>query len=234
MDQRVFSKAGEEYLSNHMCISVHDLNTKIFKDASSQLAFFKKLIDTMIVFQIPNNYWDPQDIDKKLNYDNEINKKLLNLAQNYNIHEHTVEYNIFDNLRYAFISYKSGGLYDLYKYREAESWYPQIIIRTTISPNDIHTLNNEVQIYRGTSKEEYNSKSFSQSWTLDKQIAEKFAFLHYQEQTNYQDTIRVVLETTVKKNSIYYYKEDDDEQEIILDERVIDYNFVTIIEDRPL
>lgn len=42
------------------------------------------------------------------------------------------EYSIFDSFCHAFIFFKQYGLYELYKHREAEEWYPKIIIRSKI------------------------------------------------------------------------------------------------------
>ena len=129
MNQNIFSEAGEKFLSKKMSVDMIDLNETIEKNSMSQLEFFRKLIDTMLSFKIPDNYLDIGDFDLNHKYDNLINTKLLTLAEQYGIEDHTMTYTIFDNLRHAFISYKLGGIYNLYKHREAASWYPKIIIR---------------------------------------------------------------------------------------------------------
>ncbi len=234
MCQNIFSEAGEKFLSKKMCIDMVNLNETIEKNSMSQLEFFRKLIDTMLSLKIPDNYLDIDNFDLNHKYDNLINTKLLTLSDQYEIEGHTMTYAIFDNLRHAFISYKSGGIYNLYKNREAESWYPKIVIRDIINPNHINTLDKEIQIFRGTSRVEYDSQNFSQSWTTDIKIANKFAFLHYADQINYQDTLRVILETKINNKDIYYFNIDDDESEIIVDERKIIYQNVKISKEKML
>ena len=234
MNQNIFSEAGEKFLSKKMCIDMIDLNESIERNSIHQLEFFRKLIDIMLSLKIPDNYLDTSDFDLCHEYDNLINTKLLTLADKYKIEDHTMTYTIFDNLRHAFISYKSGGIYNLYKYREAESWYPKIIIQDIIFPNHINTLDKEIQIFRGTSRAEYDSQKFSQSWTTDIKIADKFAFLHYDGQIDYQDTLRVTLETKINNKDIYYFNMDDDESEIIVDESKIIYQNVKIIKEKTL
>ena len=63
------------------------------------------------------------------------------------------------------------------KHREAENWYPKVIIRKKLGTN---SLAGDVVIYRGTSKSEFELGEFSQSWTLNEAVAHDFAFKHYQ------------------------------------------------------
>ena len=216
-----------------MCIDVNDLNTKILKDSPNDLMFFQNFIDFMIELKAPVKYKKPGHPNNDQN-DEYLNKEIFNFTKKYNIAEGSNTELIFDNLRHAFMSYKSGGLLNLFKHREAESWYPKVIIRDIIYPHHINTLDKEIQIFRGTSKKEYISQKFSQAWTIDKKIAEKFAFLHYADQTDYQDTSRVILETKINKENIYYFSLDDDENEIIVDERKIIYQNVKIIKEKIL
>ena len=147
-----------------------------------------------------------------------FNNEILNFSQGRQIESDSQEYFAVDNIRHAFISFKSGGLYSLYKNREAESWYPKVVIRKKLC---IHKLVDDVLIYRGTSKSEFESGRFSQSWTLEEGVAHDFAFKHYDSHGDYVGTERVVLKARINARHIYYYDETDNEQEVIIDEREI-------------
>lgn len=78
----------------------------------------------------------------------------------------------------------------------------------------LRRLKSEVTIYRGMTFEEYKSHNYGISWTLNKNIAEKFAheYMH-----NY-DSVgknKVVKELTIKKDQIVAYFGDREEEEII-------------------
>jgi hypothetical protein len=75
----------------------------------------------------------------------------------------------------------------------------------------IKTLPNEVTIYRGMSKDEYQSKKYRFSWTLDKSIAEMFVNrnnLLYKKEF-------VVCELIIPKDKIVAYFEEREEKEVI-------------------
>lgn len=102
-------------------------------------------------------------------------------------------------------------------------WYPKVIINSFLGDKeDINTLNFPVQIYRGTSLDEFNSKNLGQSWSISKKIAEEFAFIHYKSQPDYQDSMRVILSTTVDKKDIFYYVENGREEEVIIDSKKLE------------
>ena len=151
------------------------------------------------------------------------------------IKEDTEEYYTFDSIRHAFISFKAGGIYNLYKHREAECWYPKVLIRNNMGiSSNVDDLDSEITIFRGTSKEEYDSAIYSQSWTLYRKVAEEFAFKHYENQEDYKTTSRIVLQTSISKNHVYYYDKYDDEQEIIIDERKLNEHPVIIIKEKSI
>ncbi len=150
-----------------------------------------------------------------------LNDKLIEYSRKMRIKEHTEVYFIFDNLRHVFVVYCIFGLRQAYKNREAENWYPKIIIRQKLpSKMDCEQLDDEIVIYRGMSEEEYLGNSYGQSWTTDIDTAEKFAYQHYSEHSKYEGSMRVVAKTKINKKNIYYC-EVDDEKEIIIDERRI-------------
>ena len=148
------------------------------------------------------------------------------------INDEKDSYYIFDNLRHAFNSYKFGGLIQFYERAEKEDWYPKIVINSFLGKQEnIDLLDNEITVYRGTSFTEYESGIFSQSWSLDKDIARKFAFVHYMRQTSYSNTKRVLLKTEINKNDIFYYNKDNNEKEVIINPNNIKKELVEILDE---
>jgi len=230
--QNIFNHNASTYLLSNMCIDLENLNSKILTDAPNFEEFFTKLIDKAISLNIPNNYLDINNLDMMNKYDKIINSSLIELSEQYDIKEYSKEYFIFDVLRHSFLVFKRSGLLGLWKGREAESWYPKIIIKKTLEPNNIHLLDSEIIIFRGTSKEEYESKNFNQSWTLDIEVAKKFAFAHYTGQKNHINTLRVILKTLIKRKYIYYYSKETYEKEIIVNAKKLDFNTVVILKEQ--
>jgi hypothetical protein len=237
MMKNIFSNVGEKFLRDEMNICIDDLTNKIISDASQHQVFFGELIDTMINIKLPNEY---SDLGSDQNSENKkyIIQQLSELIEKYNIPKEDTAYHIFDNLCHAFVVFKEFGLCGLYKNSTSEDWYPKVIIRENIgSRDDIDLLSDEIIAYRGTSKDEYDSMKFGQSWTLAREVADDFAFTHYQGKDGYENTERVVLKTTINKDFIYcLYKSDDNdedaEKELILDERKIFFESVEIIEEK--
>ncbi len=208
-----------------MSICIDDLTKKILSEASCNIIFFKELID-FITTLTPSN----DDLELK-----HLNNELCEYSKKYSIKKDSSTYFIFDNIRHAFINYCSGGILAIYQRREAEGWYPKIIIPFNIGDRkDIELLDNNVVIYRGASKDEYNSKRFAQSWTLDENIAKQFAFNHYEGQPDYRDTIRVVLKTIIDKADIYYHQKDGREKEVIINSNKLIFNSIDIIKEAVL
>jgi len=218
--ESIISTNAEQYLKDDMCIDVDDLINKIVSEANPKnYIIFKNFIDDMIKIEF--------NVEKLSSF---INKIFIDFIKSNSITENSNEYFILDNIRHIFISFKKGGIIKLYESREAEVWYPKVIIKTFIgNENDIKILNNPVIIYRGTSRVEYNSKTFGQSWSLSEKIANEFAFKHYRHQPDYKNTIRVVLKTVIDKTSIFYYNKNNLEKEVIVNSKDIDFNNVEVI-----
>jgi hypothetical protein len=186
---------AEKLLRDEMCICLDDLQNHLISTAHVELGSAEYFEN--------DEFW---------------NKEILDFSDNRGIKTDTQEYFTVDSIRHALISFKSGGLYSLYKNRQAENWYPKVVIRTNLGANN---LVGDVVIYRGTSKSELESGRFSQSWTLKEDVACEFAFKHYDGQEDYVNTERVVLKARINVRHIYYYDEADNEQEVIIDEREI-------------
>lgn len=219
---KIFSSDGEYFLREEMSICVEDVVQKIKNDAPQEKDFFRDLIDWMTTLYNEKE----QTIDDKF-----INKEFYMLLDKHNISEDSLAHFISDNLRHAFTHFIQGGVLQMYKYREAEVWYPKVIIRKHFGLiMDLEKLEEEVIIYRGMSIDEHFSQNYGQSWTLDEKIAQSFAFQHYIGQPDYQDTIRIVAKTKIKKDHVFYYDEKNQEQEVIIDARILDSNKIEIIE----
>lgn len=123
-------------------------------------------------------------------------------------------YEIIDSLRHAFTSYVSGGLFDLYVYQSNESWYPKIVLKSELKPNDISVLPNSIDIYRGCDVSELSSKIYGQSWSASIEVANEFAYQHYNSQPWYKKDKRCVLKATIKKENIFFSRQNHYEKEI--------------------
>ncbi len=234
--KNIFSSKSSEYLTNEMCICIDDLNHKILSNIPGNYMFFKNLVDFMMDIEVPYEY----EVNILRSYNNTknrefINKQFYNFLATNGLNEESKEHFIFDNIRHAFINFKQGGVLNMYQYREAEVWYPKIIINKFIgSKDDISELDNEITIYRGTSKEEFISGKFGQSWSINKKVAFEFAYVHYKSHENYLGTSRVLLETKVKKELIYYFDKNGREQEVIVDSKKLLFDKIEILEEKLL
>ncbi|KIM13138.1 MAG: hypothetical protein KU38_00250 [Sulfurovum sp. FS08-3] len=227
MEQTLSTKA-KDYFENKMCINLEYLEKEILNIYPQKLKLLYEFIEFLMSLKVPNSsqYFDIEDF---------INEKCNDFDTNKNLLETDKEYYIFATIRHAFISFKEGGILQMYQYSENEEWYPKIKINQYLGIDaDIDELGDEIVIYRGTSIYEYNSKRFGQSWSLSYDIASKFAFEHYKYQPNYQDTLRVILKATVSKSIVFYYKSYQSEDEVIINNNLIKIDDVEIIEQTTL
>lgn len=74
----------------------------------------------------------------------------------------------------------------------------------------LNELPNEIQIFRGMSIEEFNSKNFGISWTLRKEVAEKF-----KKRKRHGETEKVIHQITVDRDEVIAYFAGRKEFEII-------------------
>ena len=233
-----FSKRVQDFIINEMSICIDDLTIKILKDVPYNSSLFNNLFEYMIDLYIPYKYKDMSHLEnKKLRQ--YLNEKLYKFLEQNNITESSKEYMIFDAICHCFINFKEDGILKMYKNRQAEFWYPKVIITKFIGmKEDIDELDNEVLIFRGTSQEEFNSGIFGQSWSLSKAVANKFAFNTYKNIDHHKNTLRVILSTTIKKDSILFYdknrKEYNGEAEVIIDTKHLSKELVKIEEKQFL
>jgi hypothetical protein len=230
MKIKIFSDEGEKYLKDEMNICVDNLSQKILSDHPNNCIFFKELVDFIVEMRLPHKYVKETSIHYAKN-NRFMAKEFQEFLKHHCLNDESPEYYIYDVIRHAFVHFKSGGILEMYKYRDTGKWYPKIIIRKQLGLIDnIDELENETIAYRGMSKNEFDSKSFGQSWTIDENVAREFAFEHYKELSEYMNTIRVVVKTKIQKEFIYHFDKNGREKELIVDERSIDVNCSAIVE----
>lgn len=114
-----------------------------------------------------------------------------------------------DSLRHAFVSFAFNGLHQLYTRQENEVWYPKVVLKEVLEPNDIDTLDDVFIIFRGCDKLEFISRNFGQSWSTRKEVAHEFAFKHYESQDWFQKESRIVLQATCYKSEVLFSNQTD-------------------------
>ena len=123
-------------------------------------------------------------------------------------------YELYNNL----IMFYTGGVFELFKNKQAEWGAPEIVITKLDAPaeNDINYLNDPQQIYRGLSEEEHKVRNYFQSWTTSLEQAKKFADDVYSDQPS-----GIVVQAKIPKENIIHYKNNDPEKEVIIEKNSI-------------
>jgi len=219
--------SNKKYLEDCMSIDINHFCKKM-QEYISYTNFLNELLDTLFLLEIPTDYFN-KDRPWDSTYSNEINQVCQDINEKHRIKESSDIYFIADTIRHVFSSYKKNGLLGLYKNRETEDWYPRVKISQIILPNNIDSLEENIVIYRGTRETEYNSGRFSQSWTLDKDIASRFPISNTGGK-KYLDK-KIILKTIISKKDIFYFDSADiAEQEVIIDTDKIKKDKVGIVE----
>jgi len=110
---------------------------------------------------------------------------------------------------------------NLYKYRDlvrtAFEWYKSLIDESgsKIIDGDIISLPQYIKVYRGMTKAESRNKQYGVSWTLDKNVAEFFAY-NYMRNYDTAKYKKTVISKTINKDDILYYSNNRNEKEIII------------------
>lgn len=231
MNETFFSEKAQKYITNEMSLCINGLTNKILNDVPNRSQFFNDLFEYMMKLEAPWEY----DLNNPSNPNNKkINKYFGNsfnvFLESKGLSRENQDIYIFDNICQCFTDFKTHGILKIYQGREAAAWYPKVIIDKFIGfKEDIDELDEEIVIYRGTSQNEYDSGDFGQSWSISKEKAEEFAFINYSHQKHYQNTLRVVLSTTINKNAVFFYKKNGKENEVIVDTKQLSKNLVKII-----
>ncbi|WP_105215327.1 hypothetical protein [Pseudoalteromonas sp. T1lg22] len=124
-------------------------------------------------------------------------------------------YELYNNLK----RFYEGGVFELFKRKQAEWGAPEITILESDVPqhsNDKDALNDIQTIYRGLDPLEHEGKDYYQSWTTCKDKATEFAKTTYSHKPS-----GIVVKSSIKRKDILYYDKNDTEKEVIVKKGVI-------------
>ncbi len=200
----MLSEKAINIMRSDMCIAIDSIYNELNKsDFSSVRDDFCVLINKLV------DILDIGDINIRLNRIKEIRKDLIEYDDS--------ELDMFiDSISHAFLTFCMGGLCDLWKNQENCGWYPKIILDRIICPNKIDELDEEIIIYRGCSKTEFEDKLFGQSWTIDVETAQNFAYKTYESRLWFDIENRCILQAKIKREYVYYADGSVNEFEIVV------------------
>ncbi|MCB4763265.1 MAG: hypothetical protein LGB78_05105 [Sulfurovum sp.] len=209
-DQNLFGD-NIDFLQDIMWLDLMDIQQEVEKNHEDKKKYFCQL------FTLMNNkykYFNQKFKNTSIEYHKDISSEIFD-----SIPPEVIENYIAIEMYHIYRSFCRGGIEDAWLYSQHEEWYPKIIFRERIN-SDISILGIEEVIYRGTRIEEYESKSYGQSWSLDKNIAKKFAYSQYKH-TNSSHGDRVVLRAVINIKDVLYYKKNTTakENEVIVDSK---------------
>lgn len=188
------SQEAHQFLINEMCIDTQDLTEKINSlDCDSHIGDIYRMVESFFISL------------KKEGAEEEIQRNFLNYEH---LFENEHAYAIIDPIRHAFDGFAYGGLHQLYTRQENEAWYPRVRLINELKPNDIANLGGTVEIYRGCGMNEHIIQKYGQSWSTSKNVAEQFAYVHYQNQPWFNLQDRAVLKSTISRTAIFYSKQE--------------------------
>lgn len=201
----MFGTQYYEFMSNDMRFDVYSIESKLnepffVKFKSSAVDFIKKCIDEIMTFEASGIERDLYSISDNVAVE-AIRLHYCKLADN--IKDEDV-LQVFDALRHSFSCYAYNGLHQLYMRQENESWHPKIILAARLEPNDIKSLAPIIKIYRGCDIHEFDNGSYGQAWTTSVDIANDFAFKHYQNQPQFKKKNRIVVETIYSRDDVLF------------------------------
>lgn len=117
-------------------------------------------------------------------------------------------YDLFNYLRL----FSEGGVFKLFKGRQAEWKGPKIRINKSDVPSwDRNKLKAPIIIYRGMSTAEYESRNFGQSWSVSQKVAQRFA-----KETYTDINSGIVVKACINIESVLYHDPLDCEGEVIV------------------
>ena len=201
----MFSLSDSEFIANYMKIDVTSIESKLNEPF---MAEFKSLaVESVAKYIEVIKMFEASGIERDLLSftDNEaeefIRAHYCNLTDNI---ENDSVLQIFDSLRHSFSCYAYNGLHQLYVRQENETWHPKIRLTDELEPNDIHTLEPIIKIYRGCDIEEFDMGVYGQAWSTSLEVAQDFAYKHYRNQGWFVLKNRVVVKTSYSKNNLLF------------------------------
>ncbi|WP_317916865.1 hypothetical protein [Vibrio sp. MACH09] len=111
---------------------------------------------------------------------------------------------VIDALRHAFTCFAYNGLHQLYTRQENEAWFPKVVLKEVLVPNDIFKLDQEITLYRGSCVSEFESSQYGQAWTTSLSVANAFAYEHYQSQDWFDRSNRIVMVAKYLRENVLF------------------------------
>ncbi len=220
LDIELFGKENIPFLTDAMWLDLQDIQSYISKKKCiDKKSYFQNIFNNMVrIYNAFYKHLPYKNIKTRKYLEDIINKKFAKIDKMHNVKDNTAYYKIADVIRHCFLHFCDGGVAQAYTHRETENWYPKIIFKERIESN-IDDLDEELTVYRGTRRKEYDAKVYGQSWSLSKEVAHKFAFSQYAHSEEYIGTRRVVLKANILRNDVLFYAKDDQhkEQEVIVE-----------------
>ncbi|MGB5792963.1 hypothetical protein [Poseidonibacter sp.] len=228
----MFKEKINNYLTKEICICPIFLE-KILIKYSTEKQLIEEYLEYLIDYSFPYNYPVIGSLEWHKN-DKDYEKYYTSFWENNDINDEKPYYELFDNFWRIIKHFKSNGIIFAYEKMDSEDlYYPKIILNKYYgNDDDINELDESITIYRGTSRDEYDSGDFSQSWSLSYDIAKKFAFEHYI--WCKQGTCRVILKTDITKSDIFYFNKNNTEQEVIVNSNKLDKSNIVIVKGKIL
>ena len=213
----MLSTEDQDFISNEMSISLASINSKLSENAllpytdrlESAISFFIRSIlaqnKSGYFFSGGSFHLSPAQVQIN-NYSAKLSEDLSG----------TEALPVLDTLRCAFSQFARNGLLELFTCQENVGWYPKVILKKELRPNDISDLPSLVTLYRGTDIAEHTTSSYGQSWTTRKEIAHLFAFKNYVGEPSFKVENRVILITKISKEHAYFSNQNG-EFEVVID-----------------
>lgn len=210
INKLIFSEPSVSFLSKEMFIKIQEFESYLLDKFGDNAAFFDNAVNFLLqdksksefvgvdlptFSQIRDSFW------KRFS-----SFLLVNGYNNCAVFDYS--YELFN----YFCSYYFGGLVSLFKDRAPEWEGPRIYLKHRIcSDSQLTDLPEKIVVYRGMCEVEYYSFSYGMSWSIDKNVAERFA------NNNTQSGNRsLVIQSSVNKADVLYFDPTDKEQEIVV------------------
>lgn len=128
---------------------------------------------------------------------------------------------VFDAIRHSFGCYVYNGLHQLYTRQENEDWHPTVKLTEILTPNDINSLDETLELYRGCDISEFENMNFGQAWTTSLDVAKAFAYDHYSNKIWFDKNKRLILKTTYSREYVLF-SDQTIEYEVVIDTSKLD------------
>ena len=206
----IFKEPQATFLSNEMYINVQEFEQYLFSEFGDKASFFDMTVDFMLQDEA-NKAFENINIMEFSQVRKEFWGRFSGFLSSHDYEDCSVFDYCYELFNY-FCSYYYGGLSTLFKDRSPGWNGPRIYLTNRISNEEqLIGLPNEITVYRGMSLTEYNSYSFGMSWSLDVEVAKRFAV--NQSNTGIKT---IVVQSSLKKCNVLYHDPSDHEKEIVV------------------